>query len=441
MNQANRRNAVDKEPDLWEKILRYVRDELYLELRFLGLALSSFTYQADERLTTMATDGEKLYYSEEQLLSLFEKNPGYLNRIYLHSVLHCLFSHLWLQGDRDRYLWGIACDIAVEYTIDHMEKEGLSRILTLMRTRIYDELERGNRSVSAAGIYQYLKKQSPERIQQLHREFFADDHVFWPKQEKNTPRYPIQQSIQNKWKKLSHQTQIQKRRQSVSGDESGQLVMSQLRAERSRRSYREFLRQFMIVREEMHLDPDEFDLGFYLYGLSLYRNMPLIEPMESREIERIQDFVVVVDTSDSTSGSLVRNFLRETFHLITQQNTFFKTYRIHLIQADEKVRSDILLKSEEQIERLFQNFEIKGGGNTDFRPVFRYVDEKQKEGSFEHLCGLIYFTDGKGTYPEKSPSYRTAFLFLEDFDEKSVPPWAIRMKLEPEEFEPGQEKR
>ena len=47
----------------------------------------------------------------------------------------------------------------------------------------------------------------------------------------------------------------------------------------------------------------------------------------------------------------------------------------------------------------------------------------------------MYFTDGRGGYPKIRPEYQTAFLFLEDYDDTAVPPWAIRLKLEPEEFE------
>ena len=52
-------------------------------------------------------------------------------------------------------------------------------------------------------------------------------------------------------------------------------------ANRSRRSYGDFLRRFCVTREEVHLDPDEFDLNFYTYGLSVYGNLPLIEPLET----------------------------------------------------------------------------------------------------------------------------------------------------------------
>ncbi len=75
-------------------------------------------------------------------------------------------------------------------------------------------------------------------------------------------------------------------------EQSGSFL-GQLRVEnRERQDYREFLRKFSVLREEMGTDPDTFDYGFYSYGLSLYGNMPLIEPLETREVRRIADFVM-----------------------------------------------------------------------------------------------------------------------------------------------------
>ena len=70
------------------------------------------------------------------------------------------------------------------------------------------------------------------------------------------------------------------------GDSPGQgeetLALS-LQGQTSKRRYRDFLRRFSAYKEEVHLDPDSFDPGFYAYGLSLYGNLPLIEPQETRE--------------------------------------------------------------------------------------------------------------------------------------------------------------
>ena len=72
---------------------------------------------------------------------------------------------------------------------------------------------------------------------------------------------------------------------------------------------------------------------------------------------------------------------------------------------------------------------------TDFRPAFAYVNQLCAEKKFSNLRGLLYFTDGMGTYPARRPGYDTAFLFLgERFDDANVPPWAMKVVLDEEEF-------
>ena len=78
---------------------------------------------------------------------------------------------------------------------------------------------------------------------------------------------------------------------------------------------REFLRKFAVFHEELAVDDDSFDYNFYTYGLRLYGNMPLIEPLESKEVKKIEEFVIVIDTSMSCSGELVQRFLEETYGL------------------------------------------------------------------------------------------------------------------------------
>ena len=78
---------------------------------------------------------------------------------------------------------------------------------------------------------------------------------------------------------------------------------------------------------------------------------------------------------------------------------------------------------------------LEGFGSTDFRPVFRYVNQCIEKGEFENLKGLIYFTDGYGVFPSQKPSYDTAFVFLEnDLEQPEIPAWAIKLVLSAEEI-------
>ena len=46
----------------------------------------------------------------------------------------------------------------------------------------------------------------------------------------------------------------------------------------------------------------------------------------------------------------------------------------------------------------------------------------------DNLKALIYFTDGDGIYPEKTPDYETAFVFVKKSEKMDrVPGWAKKL--------------
>lgn len=417
--------------------LAIVRSELYLDFRYFSAALEALEPQADPACRALATDGISMYFAPETLLHLFRENSKYLNRLVLHEVLHCLFRHLWLAGRRDPELWGLACDIAVENVLDGLRGKSVQRPLSYVRIHAYEAIKAEETAVAAAPAYRWLTRQGTGVQKQLYREFHADDHRLWPKA--GEPETPAALRAAGTWQKLGRQMQTELEARSKQAGEGEDPLEAQVRtAARSRRSYRDFLRKFCVLREEPHLDPDSFDLNFYTYGLSVYGNLPLIEPQETREAYKVAELALVVDTSYSTSGELVRNFLAETYALLKQRENFFLRMHLRLIQADDKVQKDEKITCEAELVDAMAHFSLRGGGGTDFRPAFRYVDRLCDEKQFQNLKGLLYFTDGLGKFPEKRPAYDTAFLFLGDqYDDAAVPPWAMKLILEPEEFLPA----
>lgn len=418
------------------EVLAVTRSELYMELRFMGAALSALAPVPDERCRVLATDGQSLFYEPAALLRLYRTNPKYINRLYLHTVLHCVFRHLWLKGRRDAALWGLACDIAVENVIDSLDRKSVKRPLTYVRRRAYEAIAAEGKVVAAAPVYRWLLTQTPGVLRQLAREFTADDHRLWPKEPAAQPPQAQAPIAQKTWQKIGERMQAEMdARANETGADAGALKTQVKAANRSRRSYRDFLRRFCVLREEVRLDPDEFDLNFYTYGLTLYGNLPLVEPLESRESKKVEELALVIDTSYSTSGRLVRSFLAETYTLLKEKDNFFHRMNLHLIQADNAVRQDIPIQSEDELIHAMNHFELRGGGGTDFRPAFEYVSRLCAEKKFSNLRGLLYFTDGMGEYPARRPDYAAAFLFLgEQFDDANVPPWAMKVVLDEDEF-------
>ena len=194
--------------------------------------------------------------------------------------------------------------------------------------------------------------------------------------------------------------------------------------------YTAFLRRFGAQNEVLQLSEDEFDLIYYTYGLRTYGNIPLVEPLEYRDDKRIREFVIAIDTSGSVQGDIVQSFLQRTCDVLRQSGSFTERVEIYLIQCDAEVQSVERLTSLDQLHELIPRLKLRGFGGTDFRPVFAYVDGLLEEKKLTNLNGLLYFTDGVGTYPEKSPAYKTAFIFnRDDHISPHVPSWAIRAVL------------
>ena len=186
----------------------------------------------------------------------------------------------------------------------------------------------------------------------------------------------------------------------------------------------------------MKVSTEEFDYVYYTYGLSRYGNMPLVEPLEYQESRRIRDFVIAIDTSASCAGGLVRHFIEKTYDVLRSTAAFGRKVNVHVVQCDCDVRKDTKITSVRDLDGDFGEFVVRGFGGTDFRPVFSYVNTLIKNHEFVNLKGLIYFTDGFGTFPEQMPEYETAFVFLdEELNNYDVPPWAMKLILRKDEIE------
>ena len=552
--------------DLGSRILNQSRYELSLSMRHLARALDRLPYEMDFNTQRMGTEGERIHFHPEFIFQLFMESPQKLNRLYMHSLLHCLFRHMFKNEDKKEELWNMACDIHVEYVLDSLDVDLLKRPAGEYRENTFQRLEEKIKTLSAERIYQYLEEADLDydAWERLEREFYKDDHVFWkvidredapgqegegdgdgaplPMPEDFTPnesssqdskpsentsaqngassdgdsqeeknreagnqepenrgsenqgaenqesenreadnqgaenqesenreaenqgaenqgegsssgekqeekreaeRKPKEQEqreereakqkrdeLSKEWEDISKRTEQEIEHSSKEKQEEQGSLAWFLRLEQKKYTdFRDFLRRLSVDREEMEVDLDSFDYGYYYYGLEQYGNMPLIEENEYREGRKLQELVIAIDTSHSTKGEMVKGFLEETAGILKQKDAFFQKVKVHILECDDELRKDICLENVEDLEQYSKNFAVKGGYGTDFRPVFRYVSDLQKRGELKNLKGLMYFTDGKGRYPKEAPPYVTAFVFPkgEDIDDDNVPFWAMKL--------------
>lgn len=561
--------------DLGSRILNQSRYELSLSMRHLARALDRLPYEMDFNTQRMGTEGERIHFHPEFIFQLFMESPQKLNRLYMHSLLHCLFRHMFKNEDKKEELWNMACDIHVEYVLDSLDVDLLKRPAGEYRENTFQRLEEKIKTLSAERIYQYLEEEDLDydAWERLEREFYKDDHVFWkvidrkdapgqegegdgdgtplPMPEDFTPnesssqdsktsedtsehrgtspdeesqeagnqepknqgadnpdsenqgaenqgagnqesknqeakssgegsevegntgedsqgeakqedsqsgnssgkkqeerkeaenRKPTGQEkreereakkkrdeLSKEWEDISKRTEQEIEHSSKEKQEEQGSLAWFLRLEQKKYTdFRDFLQRLSVDREEMEVDLDSFDYGYYYYGLEQYGNMPLIEENEYKEGRKLQELVIAIDTSHSTKGEMVKGFLEETAGILKQKDAFFQKVKVHILECDDELRKDICLENVEDLEQYSKNFAVKGGYGTDFRPVFRYVSDLQKRGELKNLKGLMYFTDGKGRYPKEAPPYVTAFVFPkgEDIDDDNVPFWAMKL--------------
>ena len=217
--------------------------------------------------------------------------------------------------------------------------------------------------------------------------------------------------------------------------EVGELTQNLKEVNRERYDYTEFLKKFVVRNEVMKVNDDEFDYIFYTYGLKLFKKMPLIEPLEYKEMKAIKEFVIAIDTSGSVVGDLVQSFVQKTYNIMKTTESFFSKINVHIIQCDTEIQEHVKITSQEEFDRYINNMTLKGFGGNNEIALFSYVDDLIRQKEFSNLKGMIYLTDGYGIFPDKKPNYDVAFVFINDrYEIPEVPPWVIKLVLEKDEI-------
>lgn len=420
---------ADKISELAYKVIRLAHDGLLVSMRFLDVALSKLKLEERREMGGFAFDGATLYYDPQILLAAYKKEPAYVVRLYLHVLLHAVFFHSFQTDKLEREYWDLATDIAVEHTVLDMGLHIASLESDMLLQNRLAVLKKQAGKLTAEKLYRHFRIEQPSS--KAYREWrelcHYDEHIYWERKEELT-------LSQTEWRKISERVKADLKSFSKDKNNAESMEENLKEATREKYDYTDFLRRFMVMGETIQTSDDEFDYIYYTYGLSRYGNMPLVEPLEYKDANKIKDFVIAIDTSASCRGELVQAFLKKTYQIMRQGENFFSKINVHIIQCDNEVQSDTKITCPEDFDRFLSSGKLRGFGSTDFRPVFDYVEKLKQEGEFDNLKGLLYFTDGYGIYPGQMPDYDTAFIFLnEDYDAPDVPPWAIRIVLDNDE--------
>ncbi len=418
--------------DLAKRILGLSRDHILVNMRFLDVALMSLTLQERTGTGQFCCDGKNLYYDPQLVIRSYQREPAAVIRMYLHILLHFIFYHSFRYRQVDQELWNLAADMAVENTAMELASSvpGMGQKSDLKKSGVLEAMKKEGVMLTAEKLYRHLQKRPPDLDDRMEMErlFFVDTHAIW----ENTEQLTISLA---EWKRLAQRVKADLKTFSQGKNGARSMEENLAEATRDRVDYGAFLKRFVVSGEVLHSSEDEFDYIAYTYGLTHYGNMPIVEPLEYRDEQRIRDFVIAIDTSASCRGRVVRGFLNHTYSIMKTAASFFDEMNVHIIQCDHEVRSDTVIHNQEEFDAFLTGGKLEGFGNTDFRPVFAHVDELIRNGEIQDMKGLIYFTDGHGVYPQDAPDYETVFVFPDDDGGRALAPsWALQIVLDGDEL-------
>lgn len=456
-----------------DKIIKSAKNTLCGEVHALFRAIASFPHKECESDSPF-TDGVYFNYNADDIKKRCETDENAVNRLILHSLFHCVFLHIFNTDFKNRALWDLSCDICVEKMINDSDILCAKTDKAERQIFLTKKLAEKIKHFTAENLYFYFSSEKAEQNELLvYTEAFCDDcHDIWYKlnfsgtspyeedleevearsiykfaddsigdyqdgENKNNDDNPNSPATKSEeWRETAKRIIRDSQNEQGLFDSSRGMDTDILKSvTRDKYDYSEFLKKFIQTSEQLEINDDEFDYIYYTYGMKLYGNIPLIEPLEYAENANIKKLIIAIDTSGSVLGEPVERFIEKTYNILKTTDFFKKETEIHIIQCDADIQSIDIIKNENELEKYMKNIVLKGFGGTDFRPVFDYADKLKKLSPNSEVNGVIYFTDGDGKYPKSPPNYKNVFIIYDNgFDETKMPKWAIPLYMDRDEL-------
>ncbi len=381
-----------------EKIEK-AKAKLMLEHPYIGSVATVLELNNDTEALTFNSDGISLTYNDEY----FEKAPlDEIEFALANGAMHAVLKHSERVNERAGRIWQAAIDLVVN---SMLVKNGFP----LPPYVYYDERFEG---MYAEEIYDVLKDEMIRNDTLDEAEAVSEDEQAEEPQEE-----------EGKGESSENGESADNTPQPASMEESEVSEVDMLSEELKEffeQIFQKYKRQGNLPEDLNIVVPEYFShkidwremLYKYIasYAKSTYSFVPpnmkylyrgIYLPSLSSDLLRI---VIAVDTSGSIDEALLGTFLGEIESIMQS----YPNYEIDLITADAKIQSHRVFLPGESLD-----YEVSGGGGTDFRPVFEYIDNY-----IDYPTLLLYFTDAEGTFPANEPGYDLLWLIPE---EREVP--------------------
>lgn len=384
-----------------EERITQSRVRLLLTKPFFGqLAVRLKIEDASSYLPTAATDGRRFMFNRKFVDSL---NDEMLDFLVGHEVLHCVFDHMQARGDRKPQLFNAAADYNINMTL---VEQNIGKPIT------EDKLEGGKicldwkyQGWNSYEIYDdLLKNQKEAKGMDVHLDEMqpGDD-------ETESAGAGAEMSEEEK-KALADEIKQATIQAAQAAGEGVPDVIKRMISElvAPKMDWRDILR----TQLESSLKND------FTFMRPSKRSGEVIFPGMNKDEEL--NIAIGLDTSGSISQDMLRDFLSEVQGIMDQ----YQSYKVHIFQFDTEVYGAEDFTSDDG--RTMNEYQLKGGGGTDFDVVFNYMEQYNIEPD-----QLVMFTDGYPWGSWGNPDYcDTLFVIHGDKQKRIKSPFGVTVHYE-----------
>jgi predicted metal-dependent peptidase len=335
-----------------------LRAKLLLESAFFGSVLMSTELVETDQIDTAATDGARIYYNLAFLESLDDSTGVF---VVCHEIFHIILKHALRQGSRDKELWNIACDHAINLQLKacgfSVWKEALcdAQYAGLCAEQIYEgllaeEQAGGDPRGGDSG--------------QLARDLMGSGNL--SAEERTEIARTVDQRVARAAACAKASGQGSPFLDRLLGEVLGAVT-----------PWREYLRDYMT-----RVTQDDESWG--------RRNRRFADVfLPARHTLRVGDIVMIGDTS----GSISHKALREVAGEVSAVADAVQPEVIRMVWADTKVAGEESFECGQPID-----VHPCGGGGTDMRAPLAYVEKYDPS-------VVVLLTDGETPWPTVEPPY------------------------------------
>jgi len=340
---------------------------------------------ADDWLPTAAVDGRNLYYNTQFFNAMSNKEIEF---VVAHEILHMVFDHLGRRDDRNPMLYNIAADYIVNNTLVRDRIGETPKIVDCFQDFKYD-------GWTSEEVYDELFKQAEEQGKELadllkeldEKGEMLDEHLDSESEQgedgeegedgngNSVSKKPAKYSKEElkKIKDEIKEATLNAAQAAGAGNTPAGVARMIKELTEPKMNWRELLRQQ--IQSTIKSD--------YTFARPSRKGWHTGAVLPGMNFDETIDICIALDMSGSIGNAQAEDFLGEVKGIMDE----YKDYKIKIWCFDTEVYGEDDFSADDG--RNLLEYEIKGGGGTDFMANWKYMRENDIQPK-----KFLMFTDG-----------------------------------------------